>query len=84
MRDKLSRLKKKNNLYMSDNGMPAFQLDDLQASVVFPNLAVENKHYQGKTKDYSKSQYMLKISLRPWSYCKDIFNDINKFIRFKT
>ena len=37
-----------------------------------------------KTKAYSKSQYMLEISLRLWSYCKDIFNNINKFVRFKT
>ena len=36
-----------------------------------------------KTKDYSKSQYMLEISLRLWNYCKDIFNNINKFVRFK-
>ena len=37
-----------------------------------------------KTKDYSKSQYMLEISLRLWNYCKDIFNNINKIVRFKT
>lgn len=37
-----------------------------------------------KTKAYSKSQYMLEISLRLWSYCKDIFNNVNKFVRFKT
>ena len=39
---------------------------------------------EGKTKAYSKSQYMLEISLRLWSYCKDIFNNVNKFVKFKT
>ena len=39
---------------------------------------------EGKTKAYSESQYMLEISLRLWSYCKDIFNNIDKFVRFKT
>jgi hypothetical protein len=39
---------------------------------------------EGKTKDYSKFQYMLEILLRLWNYYKDIFNNINKFVRFKT
>ena len=38
---------------------------------------------EGKTKTYSKYQYMLEISLRLCSCCKDIFNNINKFVRFK-
>ena len=37
-----------------------------------------------KTKSYSKSQYMLEISVRLWSYFKDIFSNIDKFIKFKT
>ena len=35
-----------------------------------------------KSKGYSKSQYMLEISLNLWMYKKDIFKNIKKYSRY--
>ena len=35
-----------------------------------------------KTKAYSKSKYMLEISLNLWMYSKNIFNDTIKYCRY--